>query len=172
MTKRPKVFKSAARAASGGVIVVAALLALFFMKGPGLGSGEGPEENPTMATTETPTSEEPAAPVSESPPVVEDEGGLTDDEKKALAGNVLAVLIDEHDFRMALPGDAGPIFREIEFARLLELAQEAKGDSNGIRVRILRRENARASAEERLTRELFGVGVNKNAIYMPEDFVP
>ena len=172
MVKRPRVIKSTVKAASGGVIVVAALLALIFFKGPGLGTGEGTEENPAMATTASPANEEPAAPASDSPAVVEDDGGLTEDEKKALSGNVLAVLIDEHEFRMALPGDAGTIYREVEFTRLLELAQEAEGDSNGIRVRILRRENARASAEERLKRELFGVGVKTNAIYMPADFVP
>lgn len=175
MVKRPRILKSTAKAASGGVIVVAALLALFFMKGPGLGSGDDPAESSAMVTTQPSTATEspqPAATPSDSPAVTEDDGGLTEDEKTALSGSILVVLIDEHDFRMALPFENETLYREIEFTRLLELAQAAKGDSNGIRVRILRRENARASAEERLKRELFGVGINTSAIYMPEEFVP
>ena len=52
------------------------------------------------------------------------------------------------------------------------LAELAEGDTNGIRVRILRRENARASAEEKLKLELQHVGIRTGAVYMPEDFVP
>ena len=180
MIQRPRVIKTTTKAASGGVIVIAAILALLFFRGPGLGTGESDSENetsgtdrPAMATTEpvTTTGGSPTTP-SESPDVTDDSGGLTPDEQKALSGKVLGILIDEYSYRMEVPGDATPIYREAELQRLVQLAKQADGDSNGIRVRILRRENARASTEEQLKLELSRVGINSDAFYMPETFVP
>lgn len=181
MSKRPRVLKTTTRAASGGVIVVAAVLALLFFRGLGMGSGEGESEDtgsdrPAMATTEAPASNratdtKPQMP-TKSPGVTDDSGGLTPDEQKALSGNVLGILIDEYSYLMELPSSSDSLYRPAELDRLLQLAKQAKGDSNGIRVRILRRENARASTEEQLKLELSRIGVKADAFYMPETFVP
>ena len=179
MSKRPRILKTTARAASGGVIVIAALLALLFFRGPGLGQGEGDADSDAadsadsaMASTETPAGgATPTVAPADSDPTAET-GGLTPDEERALSDKILAILIDEHEYRLEVPGDSETLYRPIEMERLLELAELAEGDSNGIKTRILRRENARASAEEKLKLELEHVGIRTDAVYMPEEFVP
>jgi hypothetical protein len=85
---------------------------------------------------------------------------------------VFTVLIDEKNFLIELPGDLDPVYRETSLPRVIELAKLAKGDSNGIRVRILRRESARASAEFDLIDGLHKAGIAKDSTIMPADFVP
>ena len=99
-------------------------------------------------------------------------GGLTEDEKKALSGDTLTVLIDEHDYLIELPGSPDPIFRPTPMDRIVELAKLTNGDTNGTRVRILRRQSSRASAEEKLKLELERHSIHSDAIVMPSEFVP
>ncbi|MFY9256087.1 MAG: hypothetical protein WAO83_21715 [Fuerstiella sp.] len=180
-SKRPGLMKSTTKAAGGGVIVVAALLALMLFRGPGLGTNDGDaEKSQPMASTEAPNvATSVTAPAnanrentdSNTTPKL-DTGGLTPDEQKALSGNVLSILIDERDFLMELPGADVPVFRPAKLSRLVELAALAKGDSNGIRVRVNRRENARASAENQIKLELSKIGIGEGGIYMPAEFIP
>lgn len=165
--------KSTAKAASGGVVVVIAIIALMFLRGPGTGSGENEGEGlspvkPPMASTDPPVeNENPEA-------VVEDtaEGGLTPDEKKALSDSVLGILIDDWDYLLEVPGESESIYRPTELDRLISLARQAEGDSNGIRVRILQRESARPKAEQELRQKLSEIGISADAVYMPEEFIP
>jgi len=179
-----KIVRSTSRAGvwGGALLVGLALFLLFRGFGPGgtgsSNSGSGPESNggsdPKISTS-APTS---AAPSSTSPaptsltapdPLA---GGLTDDEKKALSGDVLTVLIDEHSFLMELPGSPDPIFRPIPLERVVELATLSKGDTNGVKVKILRRETSRASAEFQLKSELERKGIRGDSLVMPTEFVP
>ena len=163
--------RSAVRAASGGVVVVAALIALMFFRGPGTGSNESDGDgfspvSPSMATTQAPV-ESPTAITADTA-----EGGLTPDEQKALDGRVLGVLIDEWDYLLEVPGEVESIYRPAGLDRLIVLAQQVDGDSNGIRVRILQRESARPKAEQDLRNALSEVGLGPEAIYMPDSFIP
>ncbi|MEO2019773.1 MAG: hypothetical protein ABGZ53_36030 [Fuerstiella sp.] len=169
VSKRPRVIKSTARAATGGIIVVAALLALMFFRGAGSGTGEGESSSPlpTMVATESNADEA----ENSSEPMLAD-GGLTADEQKALSDQVLSILIDEHDYLMVIPDDSTTIYRPMEMERLVELAQQAEGDSNGIRVRILQRESARPSAEEDLKAALASAGIDVDALYQQSEFIP
>lgn len=178
--KRPSVAKSTAQAASGGVIVVVALLALMFFRGIGTGtsssdSAGSPSQQPSLATTKpvsTATPEPPANPPSAN--TADDKlstGGLTQDEQKALSGKVLGILIDERDYLMEIPSEDNAIFRPTSLERLVELAGLADGDTNGIRVRILQRETARPSAEQILRNELVKIGIGSDAIYVSAEFV-
>lgn len=179
-----KIVRSTSRAGvwGGALLIGLALFLLFRGFGPGgtgsSNSGSGPESNggsdPKISTS-APTS---AAPSSTSPaptsltapdPLA---GGLTDDEKKALSGDVLTVLIDEHSFLMELPGSPDPIFRPIPLERVVELATLSKGDTNGVKVKILRRETSRASAEFQLKSELERRGIRGDSLVMPTEFVP
>ncbi len=173
-SKRPGALKSTTKAASGGVIVVVALLALMFFRGPGMGTDDGKtSESQPMASTELPQSQ--PASISTAPSELKKEpetGGLTPDEQQALSSDVLSILIDEREYLMEVSGSGGPVFRPATLSRLLELASQAKGDSNGIRVRVVRRENARASAENQIKLELSKIGIGEDAIYMPADFIP
>jgi hypothetical protein len=168
-SKRPGVVKSTARAATGGVIVVAALLALMFLRGGGSGTGDADSPNaaPSMVTTESPSDAAEDLARAES-----DVGGLTPDEQKALSSQVLSILIDEHDYLIGVPDDASTIYHPCDIERLVELAGHAEGDSNGIRVRILQRESARPSAEEKLKLALASAGVDVDALYQQSEFVP
>jgi hypothetical protein len=171
--------KSTAKAASGGVVVVAALIALMFMRGPGTGSGKTDGEglspvNKSMATTESMPETSNASSMQSPEAVVKEtaDGGLTPDEEKALSGTVLGILIDEHQYLLEVPGEAESIYRPTELPKLIALAKQAEGDSNGIRVRILQRESARAQAEQDLRDALATAGISANAIYMPDAFIP
>lgn len=177
MSKRPRILKTSARAASGGVIAIAALLALLFFRGLGFGEGEGEGDAERDAMASTDATAPPAATTTSLPsepdaPAIDEAGGLTPDEERALSDRILAILIDEHEYRLEVPTDTETLYKPVELERLLDLAALAEGDSNGIRVRILRRENARASAEEKLKLELQHVGIRTDAVYMPEEFVP
>ena len=99
-------------------------------------------------------------------------GGLTDDEHKALSGNILTVLIDDYQYMIELPGKPDTIHRPTELSRIVELAGLAKGDSNGIKVRVLIRQSARASAEKKLQADLEHSGIHRDAIMMTSEFVP
>ena len=175
-SKRPGLFKTTARAASGGALVIGALLALLFLRGGGIGSGtsEAPVTQVTTGQPErTPTvSPAPSDARTPSDDSVDASGGLTDDEKKALSKDVLTVLIDEHEYLMEVPSDSETVYHPIELKRVIELAQQAPGDTNGIRVRVLRRESSRAAAEDQIKRDLTRAGIGEDSIYMPAEFIP
>lgn len=169
-----RVLRTTSRAGIGGgaILIGLALFLLFKGMGPGgtgsSGSGIGPESGKTLITskgTETKTKNAVAAPD-------EIKGGLTDEEKKSLSGDMFTVLIDEKNFLIELPGDPDPVYREASLPRIIELAKLARGDSNGTRVRILRRDSARASAEFDLIEGLHKAGISKDSTIMPADFVP
>lgn len=184
-SRRPKLGRNMLRAGSGGVAVVLALIALMFFQsghlGDGDSDGEGEGENQDavepLASTEpdalpvtvTSNSSTPEPPEPADTDHAED-GGLTDDEKRALADGVLEILIDENDYFLVLPG-AVTIYRPAEMSQLMRLAEQTSGDSNGIRVRILRRESSRAKAEIDLKTALAGIGIGADAVYMPQEFL-
>ena len=158
----------------GAVLIGLALFMLFRGFGPGgAGTGANSDSNENDATqiSTSPVSSTPSSENSVAAPETVT-GGLTDDEEKAMSGNIFTVLIDEHTFLVEIPGSPDPIFRPTPLKRILELAPQAKGDANGIRVKILRRENARASAEFELKSELERIGIRSDAIMMPGEFVP
>lgn len=161
----------------GAILIGLALYLLFRGFGPGgtgaSGSGTGSESNSdgkTVINTKDPSSlEGKTTPLVAPDPSI---GGLTDDEQKALSGVTLTVLIDEHDYLIELPGTPDPIFRRTPLERIVTLATLAKGDTNGTKVRILRRESSRASAEEKLKLELDRKGIHAGAVIMSGEFVP
>jgi len=188
-----KIVRSTSRAGvwGGALLIGLALFLLFRGFGPGgtgsSGSGSGPESNggsdPKISTSAPTSAASSAAPSATSPMATSPTatsltapdplaGGLTDDEKKALSGDVLTVLIDEHRFLMELPGGPDPIFRPIPLERVVELATLSRGDTNGVKVKILRRETSRASAEFQLKSELERKGIRGDSLVMPTEFVP
>lgn len=173
-----KVISGTSRAGIGGgaILIGIALFLLFRGFGPGgtglTGSGSGESGGKTMVTTtgdaevvSTATEKSIAAPDTV-------QGGLTDDERKALSGDILTVLIDERSFLIELPSRSEPVFRPASLERIVELAALARGDTNGIKIRILRRQTSRASSEQELMLELKHIGIRRDAIIMPEEFVP
>ena len=179
-SKRPAIIKNVMRASSGGVALVLALIALMFLKGStGDGEGDGESESNPLISVNAPApgasgsvesdSEEPAADSDETGDTESD--GLTDDEDKALAGDVLGILTDEYDYFLIVPGEVAE-YRPTNLSRVLELAEKAKGDSNGIRVRIVCSEASRTKTEVDLKAALAGIGIGEDSVYMPKELVP
>lgn len=174
-----RIVRGTSRAGMGGgaILIGLALFLLFRGFGPGgtgsSGSGTGTGSTPTdVAKASVPGNE--TAKTNEFDLVASDPvlGGLTDDERKSLSGNILTVLIDDYQYMIELPGTPNATFRPAELSRIVELAALAKGDSNGIRVRVLIRQSARASAEKQLQAELEHSGIHRDAIMMTSEFVP
>jgi hypothetical protein len=159
-------------AMGGGVVLLSFLLFMLFRFGIGGEPGKGDNDNQfspgDVMVTSQPASTDPMSVF----PSEDASEKLTLDEKTALSNDVLAVLIDERNFLIELPSDTDPIYRQMPLERIVQLAQLAKGDSNGIQVRILRRESARASAEEELRKELNRSGIESDAIHMSDSTVP
>ncbi|MEQ9409736.1 MAG: hypothetical protein RIK87_18515 [Fuerstiella sp.] len=183
-SKRPGAVKTAVRAAQGGIIAVIALIAMMFLRSSGTGSGDAEtesstaESSQTLVSADTPT---PSATSSEAKDTADDAakdgaevatGGLTTDEQRALADDVLGVLIDEYDYLLEVPAGNTVLYRPTALNRIVELAAQAGGDSNGLKVRILRRESSRTQAEEDLKSALADTGIGADAVYMPAEFVP
>lgn len=163
------------RAAAGGSLLLLALLLLLFFKfGPGgagqaeVGTGESGGNAENLLVNARPNASETSRPE----PTDADNISLSVDEQQALAGNVLEVLIDEHDYLVAVASDPEPVYRPMSVDQITRLAGLAAGDSNGIRVRVVRRDTARAQAEESLKKALEAVGITANMIHMSESMVP
>lgn len=170
--------RKAMRAAYGGVIVIVALLLMLFMQGPGTGKNDAEDSSSTPGETKLVAS---AAPVdalltatpNQEPAPAEDstDDHLTADEKAALSDNTLVVLIDEHNYQIQIPADDGARWTPIELQRLVEVAQQAPGDSNGIRVRIQKRVTARASAEQKILTALQDADIGSDAVFESSELI-
>lgn len=189
-SKRPSALKTTTRAASGGAVLVGAILVLIFFRGTGIGVGVDSEGEGDPSTDATDADEKSAAKNSpelasmdtsldvpeqtapDTTPQASAQPNLTIDEQVAMGQKTLGILIDERDYLLRIPGTPQDVFRPSTLERLVELAQLVAGDSNGIRVTILRRETARTTAEQELKAALAAAGIGANAVYMPNDFVP
>lgn len=161
----------------GGAILIGVALYLILRGlgmpggGPGFGgssdkNAETPDDSSAAISTESVDDNVATSPNSEAG------DGLTDDERKSVAVETLTVLIDGHDYLLGIPSSSELIYRPTELRRIVELAQKVRGDASGIRVRVLRRETSRASAEVALMTELNHVGIKQDAIVMPKEFLP
>lgn len=176
-----RMVRNTSRAATGGgaLLIGLALFLLFRGFGPG-GTGEtgagtdsDSPENSSSGAEMISVGSGGTALKTERQPVnapEETEGGLNDLEKRALAGDVVSVLIDEHEYFLEVPGDE-VTWVPVSLERAAELAKLSRGDTNGIRVRILRRESSRASAEFQLRAELERRGISRDSLIMPSEFV-
>lgn len=174
-----RIVRGTSRAGMGGgaLLIGLALFLLFRGFGPGgtgsSGSGTGVgSTSSSTAKASVPaheTGETDDSSLAAPDPII---GGLTEDERKALSGNILTVLIDDYQYLIELPGTPVTILRPAELSRIVELASLAKGDSNGTKVRVLIRQSARASAEKQLQADLEHSGIHRDAIIMTSEFVP
>ena len=169
-SRKPAFAKNVTRAATGGIAAVIAVILLMFMNGFGSGDGDSDSDDGgdnLMVSTDPQSDRQDSDTDNES----DVSGGLTDDEQKALEDGILEVLIDDTEYFLVLPGD-DPIYRPTPMADLIRLAGQAKGDSNGIRVKILRRETSRTKAEVDLKQALEDAGIGEDAVYMPSELLP
>lgn len=165
--------RKAVRAASGGVLVIVALLVLLFMQGPGTGSSDpqSSAESESAGSEALVSAAGDVGPTTSRPADDEEDHESADQDPTAFVGDTLVVLIDEHDYFINVPADRTDAWQPVELSRLIELAQQATGDSNGIRVRIQKRSTARASAEHRIRSELQQAGIGMDAIFESAELV-
>ena len=172
------IVRGTRRASMGGGAILIGIVLFLILRGlgtPGLGPGLGPAGS---SETSSATDDAPAAVSTDVP---DEEGsavstkskgdGLNEDERKSVGVEILTVLIDGHNYLLGIPTSSEMLYRPTELKRIVELAQKVKGDSNGIRVRILRRESSRARTEVEITTELNHVGITQDEIVMPKEFV-
>ncbi len=174
-----QIVRGTSRAGMGGgaILIGLALFMLFRGFGPGgtgasgsgTGKGSASTEHAKAAVGSSETRPKEGSGLVAPDAVV---GGLTDDERKALSGDLLTVLIDDFQYMIELPGNPDAILRPAELSRIVQLASLAKGNSNGIKVRVLIRQSARASAESQLLADLEHSGIHRDAIMMTTEFVP
>lgn len=167
-SRKPAFAKNVTRAATGGIAAVIAVILLMFMNGFGSGDGDSDSDD---GGNNLMVSSDPQKDEQDSDEDSDVAGGLTDDEKKALEDGVVELLIDDTEYFLVLPGEE-PIYRPTPMADLVRLAGQAKGDSNGIRVRILRRETSRTKAEVDLKQALEDAGIGDDVVYMPSELLP
>jgi hypothetical protein len=174
-----KIVRGTSRTGMGGgaILIGLALFLLFRGFGPGGtgSSGSGTAPHSTLGDLVKSSVSDDEQPVISEPDLIAADpvlGGLTDDERKALSAEILTVLIDDYQYMIELPGKPDAMFRPTTLSRIVELASLAKGDSNGIKVRVLIRQTARASAEKQLQADLEHSGIHRDAIMMTSEFVP
>lgn len=127
------------------------------------------EQSPDGSTSSDPGSD---SRDTQSRGLADPEDDLTPDERNALSSQVLTVLIDERQYMIQIASTPTPLFRPTTLTRIATLADQTEGDSNGIRVRILRRETSRPSAENELREVLKTVDISEDGILMPAETVP
>lgn len=154
----------------GGVIAAALGAVIAYLAGgfPGLGTGGSglrmnsssnqsiqrpPEEKPVSQPEETPTPD-------------------SLDRDAVLQNGVLHVLIEGRQYAVKQAADGTAEYRSVELNQLVDLAKKAPGDEDGIRVRISRRESARATAERRLEDELIEAGLSPESIVWESELLP
>lgn len=151
MSDKPRGGRGKAVVGGAGVLVLAAIYLGFkgFGLGPGDGAGDGSGEKNTNP--------------SETNVAVEN------------VGDVVVVLIDGGNYGMLKSPKSNPVdkdnYEATSLDKIVDTAKKVEGDS-GVKVRIHRRGNAKASAENNLTNALIESGVDRTSMYVNEDTVP
>ena len=138
-------------------IGIGAFLAKYLPDSFGIGdgfSGIGNDNTKVSTTSET-----------ESPAVPEGTGSQ-------VGVDVLVVLIDGHDYLLETGTGDDVVYQPTSLEEIAEQAELATGDKNGVKVRVLRRVSARASAENALKDKLESAGIKSGSVRWHEDPVP
>jgi hypothetical protein len=168
-----KIFRAATLAPRAGLslgtlLIAAAVIMLLRNFGTGINSPSIPD--PTARTDNQLPDDQPP---DYQPPVARSlDAPQTQKTPTPTASPLITILIDERSYRLQISADPKPVYREISLENIKPLAANTTGDSNGIRVRILRRETSRQSAETQLLETLDSAGITPDAILMPSTPVP
>ena len=141
---------------------------------PDFGSG-GIGFGPGGADTAVTTTADSAA--GQSPAIVSTPEAVPETPPETLGGPgntapVVYVLLDGRDFFIRTKGGEKPEYRRASLGEILAAAHAAKGDEDGLRVRIARKQSARATTEQQLRAGLQQAGFSPEAIRWDEDPVP
>lgn len=150
--------------AAGVLLICCAFMLLFQGFGVGLG---------TAASLSGADSSESTAPPQPSPASPRSLDTSSDTDINSLPPQpVLTILIDEHTYLILVRANPEPVYRKCSLPEVLSLAEKTTGDDLKDRIRILRRETARQSAETALLESLAAIGIGGDAIKMPSTTEP
>jgi len=138
----------------GGAILAVGVLVGLIADFPRMGVGNEGGNVLVSASTETPRVET---------PVAVPETGVT--------SPVVTVLIEGHSYLILRSIEGVDSWEHAERESVVRLAKQAGGDEDGVRVRVLRRQSARASAENELRQALADAGLSGDAVYWQKEFV-
>lgn len=139
-----------------GIAIGAVLSAVLPDFGFGLGSGGGIGNPPGLKP-------EANSPISESPSTGPIEGATATTEESAPA-DVVYVLIDGRNYLLRRGPEDKASFQPASLDEVVQAAQAAIGDDNGIRVRIAQKSSARETTERALRARLDEAGIPGDAI--------
>ena len=166
------LLKNARRLTIGGGVLVCLVAVYGLMSGlfPGLGgSGSGNGTNVLVTGAGDSTDVPDARP---SKPADDQREPNTEAAAPSDPAEVVNVLIDGRTYFLRSLVGGKEEHRRIELPALVDLAKAARGNEDGIRIRISRRESSRASAENLLQEKLTEAGLRKQSIYLQKGFVP
>lgn len=149
---REKKRRSAMLKGAGAIAIIAFLLGMYTGV-PGFNAGDGNDGSIGL-----PQASASSGPVEKAED--ETQAGLVDD--------CVNVLIDGHDYLLLTAKDDADSYRKTTIDQVLKLAQTAKGNVTGIRVKVLCKASARASAEDQLKKALANSAIPGHSIFWPE----
>lgn len=153
----------------GGVAAVGVLIGAFLSGWiPGLGSGSGSGETTpgavSVSADPTATPVQPAAPSTPKPPA-----GTAEQPAAKQTLETLDVYVDDRSY--AIPLKSGG-HKRVSTASVMRLAKATTGNSDGVRIRVLRTKDARYTTWSRLVDELENtLSIGSDAISIPEELV-
>lgn len=154
------------RAFVGSVVVVAVVLTTFFtgiIPGFGRGNSSGEGTSPTPVQAETAGEESPAAASTEVDPPKP-----VPPEPAGPPPEVVQVVVENDRIGLQI---ADGRYKVAGVSEIVELATKARGNEDGIKVRILRKRSAKIVTWSMLRSELENSGIASSAILIPKKLV-
>ncbi len=152
----------------GGIAILAVVLTTFFtgiIPGFGTGSGQADGTTPTVQAETGETAEPPANPET---PVTTDPAKPVPPKPIAAPVEVVQIVVEGDEFGLRRSDGK---YRVAPISRIVEDAQSATGNEDGIKVRILRKKNAKYVAWSTLANELEKSGIKASEILIPKRLV-
>jgi len=152
----------------GGIAILAVVLTTFFtgiIPGFGTGSGQGDGTTPAVQAE---TGEETAQPANLESPASEETAKPVPPKPVATPADVVQIVVEGDEFRLK---HSDGIYRVAPISRIVKDALSANGNEDGIKVRILRKKNAKYVAWSTLENELEKSGIKASEILIPKGLV-
>lgn len=152
----------------GGIAILAIVLTTFFngvIPGFGTGSGQG---DGTMQAVQSEADDGAVQPVNSDTPTSEETTKPVPPKPVAAPAEVVQIVVEGDEFRLKHSDGA---YRVAPISRIVKDALSATGNEDGIKVRILRKKNAKVLAWSTLENELEKCGIKPSEILKPKRLV-
>ena len=152
----------------GGIAILAIVLTTFFNGGiPGFGTGSGQGDGTTQAV-QSEADDGAVQPVNSDSPTSEETRKPVPPKPAAAPAEVVQIVVEGDEFRLMRSDGT---YRVAPISRIVKDALSATGNEDGIKVRILRKKNAKVVAWSTLENELEKSGIKASEILRPKRLV-